>query len=72
MRYECTLWFRTRSLRLVVIAPKSRNLVECTDARRLEKQENFRGPGKQEDFWSVYQQPWFLMGMIVVNLKHAM
>ena len=34
----------------------------CTDARKIEgKQDNFRRLEKQESFWSVYQQPWFLM-----------
>lgn len=32
------------------------------DARRFEgEQDNFRRLGKQENFWSVYQPPWFLM-----------
>lgn len=34
---------------LWVLHEKSINLVICTDTRRLEKQENF---------WSVYQQPY--------------
>lgn len=43
----------------------------CTDARRFEgKQDNFCRLEKQENFWSVFQQPWFFDNF-VINLKYA-